>query len=314
MSGTELVPLDLPVMTHLRQIPAAHGWLDRLPTLIEEVRAAFELRLSPPIPGGSCSWVAPAMLPDGTEAIVKIAWPHREMRGEPAALRRWNGHGAVRLIAHDPRRHALVLHRCVPGDELRTAPGTAEQRLLAGCDVLRRLWQAPPPHRSEDRDGIESLALMAGVWADLADERMARIRPGYDPALVAEGIALLRTLPMSATREAILHGDINPGNVLSTGTGRWVAIDPKPMTGDPAYDPWPLVEQIDDPFSTADPTRVLRHRIEVVAGALALEPERITLWALARRVEAALWAAEHGAVAGGAAIMEEARTLAELRH
>ena len=123
----------------------ARPWLAALPTLIEQVRDAFGLRLSAPLYGGSCSWVAPAELPDGTRAIVKIGWPHREMYGEPAALRLWAGHGAVRLLAHDPARHALLLERCEPGEELARSAAPAEDRLRIGCAVLRRLWSAPLP-------------------------------------------------------------------------------------------------------------------------------------------------------------------------
>jgi streptomycin 6-kinase len=53
---------------------------------------------------------------------------------------------------------------------------------------------------------------------------------------------LLRELPPTAGRRVLLHGDFNPGNVLAGRTGTWVAIDPKPMIGDPAYDLWPLLE------------------------------------------------------------------------
>jgi streptomycin 6-kinase len=181
--------------------------------------------------------------------------------------------------------------------------------LLAGCAVLRRLWQAAPP--PGDGGDIKDLGPVAAGWADLAEERMARLRPGYDPGLVAEGAALLRALPGSAQRTAVLHGDFNPGNVLSAGGGRWSAIDPKPMIGDPAYDPWPLLEQIDDPFAAA-PRRVLRGRVALMAEALGLQPVRLVSWALARRVESALWAADHGDVAGGAAMMAGARVLAGL--
>ncbi len=107
----------------------------------------------------------------------------------------------------------------------------------------------------------------------------------------------------------LLHGDFNPGNVLSAGD-RWLAIDPKPMVGDPAYDPWPLLEQIDDPFQY--PRAVLRDRVRVVAGELDLDAQRIVDWSIARRVETALWAAHHDDVAGGAHVMSEARALAEL--
>jgi streptomycin 6-kinase len=346
---SHLVPSTLPVATTLGKIDGAGAWLSALPSLIEEVRAEFGLALSSPLHGGSCSWVAPAELPDGTPAILKIGWPHREMYGEPTALRAWDGHGAVRLLAHDPARHALLLQRCQPGDELAASGAPAEDRLRIGCGVLRQLWDAPgatkaaapaateaaargateapaaaaaeAPAATHAKSAtaaqgattgrLERLDRVTAEWADMVDERTARLRPGYDPGLVAEGARLLRELPASARREVLLHGDFNPGNVLSSGSD-WVAIDPKPMIGDPAYDPWPLLEQIDDPFAHPDPPIVLRRRLELLAQELALEAERIRWWAVARRVEMALWAADHGDVDGGGAVMREARTLADL--
>jgi streptomycin 6-kinase len=313
----EVVPPTLPVVGQLGRVEAARPWLAELPSLVAQVREAFGVRLSPPLHGGSCSWVAPAELPDGTPVIVKIGWPHREMYGEPAALRAWNGRGAVRLLAHDPRRHALLLERCEPGRQLVSSPGGAAERLRAGCGVLRLLWDAPPardagPARpAPAADGIEEIGEAAADWADLVEERMARIRPGYDPGLVAEGARLLRDLPRSAPRRVLLHGDFNPGNVLSGQRG-WLAIDPKPMVGDPGYDPWPLLEQIDDPFAHPDPARVLRARVALLAGELSLDADRIVWWSVARRVELALWAAHHGDVAGGLAAMRKARVLADL--
>jgi streptomycin 6-kinase len=306
--GFEWVPTSLPVVEHLGQMPSAEPWLTELPQLIEQVREAFGLRLAAALHGGSCSWVAPAELADGTRVIVKIAWPHREMYGEPAALWLWDGRGAVRLLAHDRQRHALILQRCEPGQPLTNADGTAEDRLAVGCAVLRQLWAAPVPATRE----IERLAPVAAEWADLVGERMARIRPGYDAGLVAEGARRLKELPGSAHRDVLLHGDFNPGNVLSCGDGRWVAIDPKPMIGDPAYDPWPLLVQVDDPFAYPDAARVLRARVGRVADELTVDPQRIALWAAARSVEAALWAADHGDVAAGAATLREARLLIDL--
>jgi streptomycin 6-kinase len=291
-------------VTELGRIPAARPWLASLPSLIEAVRDAFDLRLDAPLHGGSCSWVAPARLPDGSPVIVKIGWPHREMLTEPAALRLWAGRGAVRLLAHDPVRHALLLAPCVPGEPLASSSQPAVDRLRIGCAVLRELWSAEGPFT-----GIEDLGTVVSEWADLAEERMARLRPGYDPELVAQGVRLLRELPSTATRRVLLHGDFNPGNVLSAGD-RWLAIDPKPMVGDPAYDPWPLLEQVDDPFP--QPRSVLRERVSRLAAELDLDARRNVDWSIARRVETALWAAHHGDVAGGAHVMSEARALADL--
>jgi streptomycin 6-kinase len=305
---SSLVPPTLPVFEQLGAVPAARPWLAALPRLVAEVARQFELTLSPPLHGGSCSWVAPAELPDGTPVVVKIGWPHPEMYGEPAALRLWNGHGAVRLLGHDPRRHALILQRCVPGGELGDAPLPDRERLRLACAVLRRLWEARVPDGGPD--ALDDLGAVTAGWADLLEERMSRLRPGYDPGLVELGARLLRELPASAGRRVVLHGDFNPGNVLSAGGG-WLAIDPKPMTGDPAYDPWPLLEQIGDPFRL--PAAALRDRVTLVAGELGCDADRIVLWSVARRVEAALWAADHGDVPGGAGDMAQARVWAALQ-
>jgi streptomycin 6-kinase len=320
------VPADLPVVVSLGHIPAARDWLAGLPDLIAQVRDEFQLRLAPPLYGGSCSWVAPAELPDGTRVIVKIGWPHREMYGEPTALRLWGGRGAVRLVAHYRQRHALLLERCEPGTELARSTEPTADRLRAGCAVLRRLWSAPLPGSGDGSGGtgsgaagsgdggggIEWVADVTAEWADLVDERMDRLRPGYDPGLVAEGAALLRTLSGSAARTVVLHGDFNPGNVLAAGGGRWLAIDPKPMLGDPAYDPWPLLEQVDDPFAHPDPVPVLRDRVALLSDELDLDAGRIVRWAVARGVETALWAANHDDVPGGAEALAQARALARI--
>jgi streptomycin 6-kinase len=110
----------------------------------------------------------------------------------------------------------------------------------------------------------------------------------------------------------LLHSDFNPGNVLLTGLGRWLAIDPKPMVGDPAYDPWPLLAQVDDPFTYPEPAAVTRQRVRLLAGELALDPARTLRWAVARRVETALWLAHHDQVPAGATVMWEVRILVDL--
>lgn len=281
----------------------SRAWIESLPALIEQVREEFGLEFSPPLPGGSVSWVAPARLPSGERAVVKIGWPHPEIYGEPAALRAWDGRAAVRLIADDPRRHALILELCEPGERLADAGLPADDRLRIGCGILRELWTA-----EITGPGIEPLGAVTAEWSKLVRERMERVQPPYDPGLVRLGADLLAELPAATPRRVLLHGDFHPGNVLSSRRG-WLAIDPKPMAGDPGYDPWPLLKQIDDP--TGRPA-VLAQRIALLGDELSLEPQRIVWWAVARRVETALWLAHHGDVPGGAAVMREVRTLADL--
>ncbi|WP_055591015.1 aminoglycoside phosphotransferase family protein [Streptacidiphilus griseoplanus] len=303
----DLFPPSLPVLTTLGGSDSGRDWLTALPALVEELRDLWSLRLGAPFLGGSCAWVAPAELPDGRRAVLKVSWPHPEAVGEAEALRLWDGHGAVRVLAHDAGRCALLLERCDPGTELRAAQQLgAEQRLLLGAEVLGRLWTADPALAT----GLEPLEAVAACWADTAEERMARLRPDFDPGLVAHGVRLLRELPASAVRRVVLHGDFNPGNVLLSGRGPWLAIDAKPMTGDPAYDPSPLLAQLDDPFAHPDPRRVLSRRLALLADALGEDARRLAAWALARQVESALWALDEGRTDVGS--MDRAPLLAEL--
>ncbi|MCT9935314.1 aminoglycoside phosphotransferase family protein [Planotetraspora sp. A-T 1434] len=308
MVTVELFPSSLPIVTTMGRTESGRSWLARLPSLVEELREQWSLRLGAPFHGGSCSWVAPARLPDGGTAVLKVSWPHREAAGEAEALRWWDGCGAVRVRRYDPESYALLVERCEPGGPLGAADDLqVEERLLLGAEVLRELWCAPPP---ETR--LERLGDVTSEWADLVEARMHRLRPGFDPGLVAHGARLLRELPATATREVVVHGDFNPGNVLAAQRRPWLAIDAKPMIGDPCYDPWPLLEQIDDPFAYPDPRRPLASRFALVADALGEDERRMRAWAVARRVETALWAVEHGDSAGACDVMRQVRVLAHL--
>ncbi|MFD3454602.1 aminoglycoside phosphotransferase family protein [Streptomyces sp. NPDC058691] len=169
---------SLPLVRNVSGAPGGPQWLARLPCLVEEVRERWELRLGEPFDGGSCSWAAEAWLPDGQPAVLKVGRPHPEAEGEAAALRLWDGRGAVRVHRHDARRHALLLERCTPGGGLGAAGGlTAEERLLPGAGVLAELWRAG----ATVDGGFDRLADVTSGWAGLAEERMERLRPPLRP-------------------------------------------------------------------------------------------------------------------------------------
>jgi len=65
---------------------------------------------------------------------------------------------------------------------------------------------------------------------------MGRESDWADPPLVREGLALMRQLASDAPSTVPLATDLHAGNVLSARRERWLAIDPKPFVGDPAFD------------------------------------------------------------------------------
>jgi len=287
---------------NLSRTAEGREWLAALPAVVRELEARWELTTGPPYPGGSAAWVAPATRADGTPAVLRVGWPHREAREEAAGLRFWDGDGAVRLYEADSERYAALVERCEPGTHLSHADElSVEERIEAAAAVALRLWDraAPPPGEST----FETVADVCAEWAADIRARMERHRPPLDAGLVELGAELLEWLPATAPRDVVIHGDFNPGNILSTRTSRpeasvaWLAIDVKPMTGDPAYDPPPLLFQVDRAVLAqvkaqdldAASARRLRGYFTRFADLTGVAFERLVAWAVARSIESALW-------------------------
>jgi streptomycin 6-kinase len=306
----ELFPPHLAIYHTFQHNRRGLPWLDRLPELVERSRSRWGLALGEPYTGGSCSWVAPVTRDDGSPAVLKITWPHREARSEAEGLRRFAGRGAAELYAENADDYALLVERIEPAVKLEDAHHIpAERRLLAGAELLRELWAAPLPASGEPTT-VETLAAIMEWWADEAQERTDRLDHGYDPGVVALGIDVLRHYAASADRQVLLHGDFNPTNILSATREPWLSIDVKPMVGDPCFDPFPLVEQIDDPFLAGD-ARLVKRRFQMVADELGLDVTRMLTWAIGRKTEYGMTAADEG-WDGGPRHMADARMLAAL--
>jgi streptomycin 6-kinase len=256
------------------------AWVDALPEVIATVAARWRLELGAPFePGGQVSWVAPTRGASGEAHVVKIGWPHDEAVHEPDALRLWGGDGAVRL--HDAMEvdgaYALRLERCSPGTSLRLLAVAEQDVVIAG--LLRRLWVPPPAGHP-----FRPLAQMCRTWADRFEQRVAATPvTGLDVGLLRAGVAVLRELPDTAAESVVLCTDLHANNVLAAGRVPWLAIDPKPYVGDPAYDPVQHLLDCDERLA-ADAAGVTAR----MAGLLDVDVQRLRLWLFARCAEETL--------------------------
>jgi streptomycin 6-kinase len=254
------------------------GWLATvLPPAIARARDLWSLTLGEPFrPGGQTAWVAPARDALGAEFVLKVAFPHPEAAHEADGLRAWAGQGAVLLFAARDvgGAHALLIERCLPGTELSARPEPDQDTVIA--TLLRRLWIEPGTGHP-----FGTLEQMCQRWADEFEQATAEAPAlGLDPGLARAGIALFRELPATAADRVLLCTDLHAGNVLAATREPWLAVDPKPHVGDPAYDPLQHMLNCEDRLH-ADP-RSLAGRM---AGLLDLDPDRVRRWLFARCVQ-----------------------------
>lgn len=249
------------------------AWVAHVDDVVHTAAQRWSLQLGAPFqPGGQCSWVAPAIDADGTDYALKVGYRHDEALDEAAGLRAWKGAGAVLL--HDAYTDhdtcALLLERCRPGAALASVLPATEQDVVV-ADLLRRLWITPPPGHS-----FRTLQSMCDTWAAEFDGR--RDVTGLDPGLGRIGVELFVDLPRTAPRQVLLCTDLHAENILRAERMPWLAIDPKPFVGDPAYDVLQHLLNIDrlddDPAASA-------HRM---ADLLELDADRVMQWLFARCV------------------------------
>jgi streptomycin 6-kinase len=258
------------------------AWRERVPRLVAECAERWELSVGAPYAAGAFSFVAPALRADGTPAVLKLTFPDAESEHEAAALAHWDGAGAVRLLAADAERRALLLERCVPGGQLWAVADEADADVAAAA-VLRRLWR-PPPEGHE----LRPLAAEARRWAAELPVRYERHGRPFDSGLLDRAVAWIgELLPAPDGDAVVVHQDFHGGNVLRAVREPYLAIDPKPLVGERAFDVASLLrdrrpELVRDPA----PVRRIRRRLDRLAGELGLDRERMRRWAV---VHALAW-------------------------
>jgi streptomycin 6-kinase len=245
------------------------SWLARLDDDRRALARRWSLTIQSPFDREDIdgAWVAPVMRRDGTAAVLKLAMPHMEAEHEIEGLRFWNGDPTVRLLDADDDLGAMLLERCEPGTSLRGVPEPDQDVVIAR--LLRRLWRRPPsPHPFRP---------LSSVIDDWGQETMRRSGEWTDSGLVHEGLRLFRDLSQPTSRDVLLATDLHAGNVLQAQREPWLAIDPKPFIGDPAYDATQHL-LTGSARLRADPRGTIRR----MADLLEVDAERVRLWMFAR--------------------------------
>ncbi|MGO4191871.1 aminoglycoside phosphotransferase family protein [Arthrobacter sp. YAF17] len=311
MSQTADVPIPPDLSRRYCGSATGRDWLASLPRLIEQSldRWQLELDLAP----GELPWnghgaiVVPVRHPAGAvagsrtgePAVLKIAYPHDEALVEPYALSLWNGHGAVRLLAHDAGAGALLLERLDADRSLQDAPMDVAVPVWAA--LVRRLSLVPDGQ--PDWAEFGHVAARAEQWSDELPETWERLGRPFPRWLLEAALEVCQTrgaVGRRSGKDVLVHTDLHYLNILARlprdepdpggePAGGWAAIDPQPMIGEAEFAVAPLLWNRIQELPRADPARGLRERCHDFSSAAGLDADVARQWSLAREVENALW-------------------------
>lgn len=252
-------------------------WLDGLRGLVAELLEEWQLVVDGPVRHGRCAIVVSVRTPEWRPAVLKISVPDEEHAHEHLALQYWHGDGAVQLLRADPRRYALLLER------LRS-------------ENLNDVWD------------VEACGIVAGLYARLHRPAPASLRPltgsiqRWNTALaqlprhaplprrlVEQGVALGRDLATDpASTGTIVHTDLHYENVLAGDRLPWLAIDPKPVSGDRHYEVAPMLWNRWDELA-GQVREGVRRRFFALVDAAELDEQRARAWVVVRMLHNAMW-------------------------
>lgn len=274
------------------------GWLDRLPRLAEDLLAQWHLRPAGEALHGYCSLVLPVTDADGVPGALKVTFDgDDESRHEGLALQHWGGRGAVRLQRADPRRRALLMD-WLPGTDL------GDTWDVEACEVVGGLYG------SLHIRAMPQLATVGSYlerWLDELDE-LGRDIP-VPRRYVEQALSLGRDLLAQDVAPVVVHGDLHYANVLADASGEWLAIDPKPMAGDPHYEPapmlWNRMDELSGPLAVGSVRDGLRRRFHALVDAGGLDEARARDWVVVRMVVNAGWTVRQARQAGRALDADE---------
>lgn len=242
---------------------------------------------------------------DGAPAMLKLPEVEDERRGY-LPLEYWNGDGAARLLARGEGGEAMLIERATGKRSLAAmarsgAEGDDEATVIL-CNAIAALQKPRGPAPA----GLIPLE----IWfKDLFPA--ATKHGGLFARAAVEASALL-----PAQQEIIpLHADLHHDNVLDFGERGWLAIDPKSVIGDRAFEYTilfcdPDLAHPEPPVAVAP--GAFERRLEIVLAKSGLERQRLLRWIIAWCGLSASWFLEDDDPLAGVNLAVAERAIAAL--
>ncbi len=281
-------PIEIPptLRQHAARDSRLAAFVDGLPARVRGVAEDWRLELDGAPRHGRAALVLPVRTSAGRPAVLKLSMAHDEAEHEHLALRAWHGRGAVQLLRADPHRWVLLLERLHADEDLTGMWDLEACEVVAG--LYARLHVPALPQ-------LRRLSSYVGGWT----ARLARL-PADAPVprrMVEQAVSLGRDLASDdATDTRTIHGDLHYENVLAADREPWLVIDPKPMAGDPHYEPAPMLSnRWEEVVGSGRVRDAVRRRFHTLVDTAGLDEDRARDWVVVRQMHEVLWTLEDAA-------------------
>ena len=255
-------------------------------TALSRAMIRWSLTKSTPVAETATSWIFRVEQNGRNFAALKILKPLaavEERRG--AMLMNWyGGEGAATIFdMHGDTIFMEWLDGGTLGDPVRA--GKDDEGTIAIATIIASLHRP----RANTPDGLEPLRDRFQILFDTD----VRTWPHTARDLYARSCGIALKLFDRPSAQIPLHGDMHHDNVLSSDRG-WLAIDPKGLICDPAYD---LANVFINPKGAAhlatDPRRIAA-RADILSQRLDYPRKRLLGWAAAHAALSACWELREG--------------------
>nr|VVM52146.1 hypothetical protein PS652_00843 [Pseudomonas fluorescens] len=205
--------------------------------------------------------------------MLKIALEPQEQAGA-LLMQWWGGQGAAAVLEHTD--DAVLLERAQGAASLldyaeHGRDDEATRILCAAIACLHAPRDQPLPPL------IELQPWFAGLWP------AAELHGG----LYQQCADIARQLLTAPGEQRVLHGDIHHGNVLDFGDRGWLAIDPKHLYGDRAFDYANLF--CNPTHALATDLQRFQRRVQIVCEIADLPCQHLLRWIVAWCGLSAAW-------------------------
>ncbi|MFS0557757.1 aminoglycoside phosphotransferase family protein [Brevibacillus sp. 179-C9.3 HS] len=264
---------------------AGRLWLDSFHELIADCEARWFLKVLEPFPL-SYNFVAPVVMQDGRNAVLKLGVPGVEWQRELAAIRNFAGQGMVQLLDADEKKGVMLLERIQPGETLDKL-SSEDERIQCLAGVIKRM------HTPISKTGMLAFTFPTiADWAVGLEEVRPHFQGGTGPIpeqMLEQAERWYKKLLSTQKEQCLLHGDLHHENILRAERESWLAIDPKGSIGETEYEVIPfLLNHL--PESGVE--EVMKQRVNGLTKVLDLQKERVLAWAYCHSVLSAWWLIE----------------------